>query len=124
MADTITARPRPVTLIVLDGWGIAPPSRANAISLARTPNMDAYMTTYPTMSIQAGGESVGLSWGEIGNSEVGHLSLGSGRVLYQSLPRISHAIAEGSLFKNPALLKLYDAVKKRTSPCISWVWSA
>ena len=115
MVDAITARPRPVTLIVLDGWGIAPPSRANAISLARTPNMDSYQMTYPAMSIQAGGESVGLSWGEIGNSEVGHLSLGSGRVLYQSLPRISHAIADGSLFTNPTLLKLYDAVKKKNS---------
>ncbi len=109
------ARPRPVVLIILDGWGIAPPSRANAISLARTPNMDNYMTTYPTMSIQAAGESVGLSWGEIGNSEVGHLSVGSGRVLYQSLMRISKAIADGSFFKNPALVKLYKTVRERKS---------
>ncbi len=105
-------RPRPVVLIVLDGWGIAPPSRANAISLAKTPNMDSYLTNYPAMSIQAAGEAVGLSWGEVGNSEVGHLSLGSGRVLYQSLPRISKSIADGTFFQNKEFLELYKTVKK------------
>ncbi|MBI4091008.1 MAG: 2,3-bisphosphoglycerate-independent phosphoglycerate mutase [Candidatus Komeilibacteria bacterium] len=112
-AATTLTRPRPLVLVVLDGWGIAPPSRANAISLARTPNMDSYLSSYPSMSIQAGGESVGLSWGEIGNSEVGHLSLGSGRVMYQSLPRISKAIAEGRFFKNQTLLQLCKTVQQR-----------
>jgi len=93
-----SSRPRPVVLMILDGWGIAPPSRANAISLAETPNMDRFMTEYPAMSIQAAGESVGLSWGEIGNSEVGHLSIGSGKVVYQSLPRISKAISDWNFF--------------------------
>ncbi len=110
-----STRPRPLVLIVLDGWGIAPPSRANAISLAKTPNMDSYLTNYPAMSIQAAGESVGLSWGEVGNSEVGHLSLGSGRVLYQSLTRISKAIADGSFFLNTELLEVCKTVKKRAS---------
>lgn len=107
-----TTRPRPVVLVVLDGWGIAPPSRANAISLAKTPNFDSYLSNYPAMSIQAGGESVGLSWGEIGNSEVGHLSIGSGRVLFQSLPRITRAVADGSFFENPVLLGACRALKQ------------
>lgn len=110
---TQTGRPRPVVLMMLDGWGIAPPSRANAISLARTPHMDSYMTTYPTLSIQSAGEAVGLNWGEVGNSEVGHLCVGSGRVIYQSLPRISRSIADGSFFTNEALLKIYAEVQKR-----------
>src|SRR3989344_1313224 len=67
------------------------------------------------MSIQAGGESVGLSWGEIGNSEVGHLSMGSGRVLYQSLPRISKAISDGSFFQKPTLTKICKTVLQRNS---------
>lgn len=112
-ATANTSRPRPLVLMMLDGWGIAPPSRANAISLARTPHLDSYMTTYPTMSIQAAGEAVGLSWGEVGNSEVGHLSVGSGRVVFQSLPRISRAVASGSFFKNPVLQKICDTVKNR-----------
>lgn len=110
-----TKRPRPVVLIVLDGWGIAPPSRANAISLAKTPNMDQYLTKYPTMSIQAGGESVGLSWGEIGNSEVGHLSIGSGRVLYQNLTRISRSISDGTFYTNEKIKLAFDRVKKNGS---------
>ena len=107
-----TPRPKPLVLIILDGWGIAPPSRANAISLAKTPNMDAYMNKYPTMSLQAGGESVGLAWGEMGNSEVGHLSIGSGRILYQSLPRITRAIYDRSFFTNPAFSAACEQVKK------------
>ena len=105
MEATVVPRPRPVVLIILDGWGIAPPSRANAISLAKTPNMDSYLASYPAMAVQASGESVGLSWGEIGNSEVGHLSIGSGRILYQSLTRLSHAISNGSFFSNEAFLR-------------------
>ena len=112
---TVPSRPRPLLLIVLDGWGIAPPSRANAISLAKTPNMDGYLATYPAMAIQAAGESVGLSWGEIGNSEVGHLSMGSGRVLYQSLPRVSKAIADGSFFQNEAFLEACKQVQQKKS---------
>lgn len=113
LTSPVIQRPRPSVLIVLDGWGIAPPSRANAISLAKTPNMDSYLTTYPAMSIQAGGESVGLSWGEIGNSEVGHLSIGAGRILYQSLPRISKSIADGSFFSNEKFLEACKTVKAK-----------
>ncbi len=106
-------RPRPVVLIILDGFGIAPPSRANAISLAKTPNFDKYMAHYPVMPLAAGGEAVGLSWGEICNSEVGHLALGSGLIYYQNLPRITKAIADGDFFVNPAFLKVCDHVKNK-----------
>ena len=108
-------RPKPVVLVILDGWGVAPPSKANAISLANTPNFDKLIATYPTHLLQAGGEAVGLAWGEMGNSEVGHLSLGSGQIIYQNLPRISLAITDGSFFKNPTLLKACQYVKNKKS---------
>ncbi len=108
-------RPKPVVLIVLDGFGIAPPSRANAISLAKTPNFDKYMAHYPVMPLAASGEAVGLSWGESGNSEVGHLALGSGLIYYQNLPRITKAIADGDFFTMPAFLKVIEHVKNKNS---------
>ena len=101
-------RPKPVVLVVLDGYGIKPPSKANAITQAVKPNLDKWYTTYPVMLLQAAGESVGLNWGEMGNSEVGHLSLGSGRIIYQSLPRITRSITDGKFFKNQ---KFINAVK-------------
>lgn len=107
--------PNFVTLIILDGWGIAPPRRGNAISLASTPNFDKLVTIYPTMALQSSGELVGLPWGEMGNSEVGHLSLGTGRIVYQYFPRITKAIAEGSFFKNQAFLKAVAQAKKNDS---------
>ncbi len=109
MPDAV--RPKPLVLIVLDGWGIAPPSRANAITLANTPNWDKLTTTYPVWSLQASGEAVGLTWGEMGNSEVGHLAIGTGRIVYQSLPRISRAIADGTFFGNPTLVAACDSAK-------------
>lgn len=105
----------PVVLVVLDGWGIAPPSIGNAISLANTPNYDSFLLNYPSFNIQASGEAVGLPWGEMGNSEVGHLSLGSGKILYQNLPRITRAISDGSFIKNKAFLEAFDHVKKNNS---------
>jgi len=93
-------RPKPVVLIVLDGWGVAPSGPGNAISLAKTPAMNSLVKSYPVAVLQSSGEAVGLSWGEIGNSEVGHLALGSGKLVYQSLPRINRAISEGSFAAN------------------------
>ena len=90
--------------MIMDGWGVKEPSKANAISLAKKNNFDQWLNTYPAMVLQAAGEAVGLSWGEMGNSEVGHLSLGSGRIIYQSLPRITRAISDSSFFKNQAFL--------------------
>jgi 2,3-bisphosphoglycerate-independent phosphoglycerate mutase len=106
-------RPRPVVLMVLDGFGISPPSRANAISLAKTPNLDKYANNYPIMPLAASGEAVGLSWGEMGNSQVGHLSLGAGLIPYQYLPRITKSITDGDFFDNEAFLKAIKHAKKQ-----------
>lgn len=103
----------PIVLAILDGFGIAPPSRGNAIDLARTPNLDRFISSYPAYTLQAAGESVGLPWGEMGNSEVGHLSMGSGKILYQDLPRITRAISNGAFFQNPAFAQAVEVVKAR-----------
>ena len=106
-------RPKPVVLVVLDGWGVAPSSAANAISMARTPVFRKLTTTYPCATLQAGGEAVGLPWGEMGNSEVGHLTLGAGKILYHDLPRITRSVVDQSFFQNTALLEACEAVKRR-----------
>ena len=110
MADS--NRPKPVVLMIVDGWGAAPPSRSNAITLAKTPGITGLIKTYPAMTLQASGEAVGLSWGEIGNSEVGHLNLGSGKLLYQNLPRINKSISDGSFFENEKFLGALSHAKK------------
>jgi len=107
--------PKPVVLMILDGWGVAPASDGNGVSLSKTPNFDRYVASYPAMTLLASGESVGLSWGEMGNSEVGHLNLGVGKIFYQNLPRISKAIDDGSFFNNPALLKTVQHVQAHNS---------
>lgn len=106
---------KPTTLIILDGWGVAPASRGNAITLAKTPNFDQYLQKYPHFTLQAAGEAVGLSWGEVGNSEVGHLNLGAGKIIYQNLPRITQMIWNKSFFSNPVFLKAIEHVKKNNS---------
>ncbi|MEK7665999.1 MAG: 2,3-bisphosphoglycerate-independent phosphoglycerate mutase [Patescibacteria group bacterium] len=108
-------KPRPVVLMVLDGWGVAPEGDGNAIALANTPVMDDLMRRYPAMTLRASGEEVGLSWGEMGNSEVGHLTIGAGRVYYQTLPRIDRDITAGIFFERPAFLKAIEHVKKNGS---------
>ncbi|MCX6781212.1 MAG: hypothetical protein NT003_03825 [Candidatus Magasanikbacteria bacterium] len=97
---------RPTVLIINDGWGIAPDGEGNAITRAKTPNFLKWISSYPTMTLKASGVEVGLSWGEMGNSEVGHLNIGAGRVYYQTLPRISKEISDKTFFSNPALQKL------------------
>lgn len=104
-------RPRPAVLLVLDGFGIAPDSEGNAITRAKKPTFDMLQSRYPAMTLRASSEEVGLSWGEMGNSEVGHLAIGAGRVYFQTLPRINRAIADGSFFENAALLKALSAVE-------------
>ncbi len=108
-------RPKPTVLIVLDGWGIAPPSKGNGISLAKKPVFDYLVATYPVMTLQASGEAVGLSWGEMGNSEVGHMNLGSGEIIYQTLPKISKSIEDGSFNEIEAFKKAIAQVKKNKS---------
>ncbi len=92
-----------IALVVLDGWGLAPPGPGNAISLAATPVFDSLARTYPSTQLVAGGEAVGLPAGQMGNSEVGHLNLGAGSIIKQDLARIDEAIADGSFFENEAL---------------------
>ncbi|MEW6610060.1 MAG: 2,3-bisphosphoglycerate-independent phosphoglycerate mutase [Patescibacteria group bacterium] len=106
------SRPRPVVLIILDGWGVAPPSRGNAIALAKTPNLNRYVRTYRSVTLQAAGEAVGALWGEMGNSEIGHLNIGSGRIVYQDIQRINNTIRDGSFFRNPVFMKVMEEVKK------------
>ncbi len=105
----------PVTLCILDGFGAAPDSEGNAIVRAKTPNFDQLVQRYPAMTLRASGEDVGLSWGEMGNSEVGHLSIGAGRVFYQMLPRINRDITQKTFFDNPALLKAFEHAKENKS---------
>lgn len=94
-----------VALIVLDGWGIKKEEIGNAVLEASTPNMDALEKFYPSTILQASGMAVGLPWNKMGNSEVGHLTLGAGRTIYQNLPRVSMSIQDRSFFKNEVLLK-------------------
>ncbi len=95
----------PVALIVLDGWGMNPNPKANAVAQAEHPNFDRYWSTYPHTTLSASGEAVGLVEGQMGDSNVGHLNLGAGRIVYQTLPRIDRAIREGAFFELPAFQK-------------------
>ncbi len=97
-------RPKPLVLIILDGWGHAPPSRANAISLARKPTFDKLVAEYPNTLIHTSGRYVGLPTGQMGNSEVGHLNIGAGRIVYMDITRIDLMIENGEFFSNPVLL--------------------
>ncbi len=97
-------RPKPLVLMILDGWGYAPPSKANAISLARKPTYDKLLAEFPNTLIHTSGRFVGLPDGQMGNSEVGHLNIGAGRVVYMDITRIDLMIASGEFFRNPVLL--------------------
>jgi 2,3-bisphosphoglycerate-independent phosphoglycerate mutase len=104
---------KPVLLIVLDGWGINENNGGNAIAAAQAPIYRSLLRDYPHTKLVASGEAVGLADGQMGNSEVGHLNLGAGRVVYQDSTRITKAIREGEFFKNPALLSAMEAAKKK-----------
>ena len=93
---------KPHVLLIMDGFGLAPASEANAISCANTPNIDRLLAACPHTELQASGPDVGLPEGQMGNSEVGHTNIGAGRVIYQDLPRITNAVRDGSLQQNPA----------------------
>src|SRR5215216_2706669 len=98
----------PVALVILDGWGCAPPGPGNALELADTPVFDRLWARYPHARLEASGEAVGLPPGQMGNSEVGHLTIGSGRILYQDLMRVNKAIEDGSFFESPALRAAFE----------------
>lgn len=106
---------KPIVLVILDGWGVSPRAEGNAILQARKPNLNQYQKSYPYCLIQASGIAVGLTWGQTGNSEAGHLSIGSGRVPYQSLPRISLAIQDGSFYNNKVFTGAIKHVKNNGS---------
>jgi len=110
-----TKKYRPVVLVILDGWGIAEPSTANAISQADTPVMDRLEREFFATTLQASGEAVGLDWGEMGNSEVGHMNMGAGFTVYQDVVRINEAIRGGSFFKNKAFLDAIRHTKEKKS---------
>jgi len=107
------ARPRPVVLCVLDGWGERAERADNAILLARTPNWTALEARWPHALLATSGLAVGLPEGQMGNSEVGHMNLGAGRIVMQDLPRIDLAMRNGSLAANPALLRFIAATKAK-----------
>ncbi|GAB4383007.1 MAG: 2,3-bisphosphoglycerate-independent phosphoglycerate mutase [Elainellaceae cyanobacterium] len=105
----------PVVLVILDGWGYREEVEGNAIAIANTPVMDSLWDAYPHTLIQTSGKSVGLPEGQMGNSEVGHLNIGAGRVVPQELVRISDAVEDGSILQNPALVKVCQAVHQQNS---------
>ena len=106
---------KPVMLMILDGFGIAPEGDGNAVAAANKPNFDKLVANYPHSELQASGMFVGLPDGQMGNSEVGHLNIGAGRIIYQELTRITKEINEGGFFKNEALLRAMENAKKDNS---------
>lgn len=105
----------PVVLAVLDGWGIAPPSRGNAVTLAKTPTLHRWDTTYPHTTVAASGVAVGLAAHQDGNSEAGHMNLGAGRIVAQEDIRISQSINDGTFLRNPAFLTALRHIRRRSS---------
>ena len=106
---------KPVMLMILDGFGIAPSSEGNAVALANKPNFDRLMKEYPHTNLQASGMAVGLPEGQMGNSEVGHLNIGAGRIVYQELTRITKSISDKDFFENEALLKAMNNAKENNT---------
>ena len=104
---------KPTLLLILDGWGQAEKSPGNAVSFARTPNLDRILQEYPSSFLQCSGEAVGLPDGQMGNSEVGHLNMGAGRIVYQEIVRIDKSIREGDFFENSTLLGLISDLKQQ-----------
>lgn len=99
-------------LVILDGWGFGDKSKSDVISSVETPYWDSLIEKYPNSQLKASGEYVGLPDGQMGNSEVGHLNIGAGRVVYQDLVKINRACADGSIAKNPELEKAYNYAKE------------
>ena len=99
---------RPLVLVILDGWGLSCETEGNSILSVPTPNIDKLISMFPFASLRASGEEVGLEWGEMGNSEVGHLNLGTGRVVMQDLSRINKSIDDGAFLNNTVLMQAFD----------------
>ena len=103
---------KPVVLMILDGYGLNEKTNGNAVAIAKTPVIDGLMEKYPFVKGNASGMAVGLPDGQMGNSEVGHLNMGAGRIVYQELTRITKEINDGDFFKNEALLKAMKNCKE------------
>ena len=101
---------KPLLLIILDGFGVSSEKDGNPLASANLPTIREIEQNFPFTSLQASGGAVGLPWGEAGNSEVGHLNIGAGRVDYQSCPRINQDIASGAFFTNPAFLSAIEKI--------------
>ncbi len=113
--EVVNKRYRPVVLVILDGWGINTEIEGNAIANSKTPIFNFLKGNYPCVALQASGISVGLAWGEPGNSEVGHMTIGSGMIMYQNLPRINLAIQNGSFFSSTAIIDTMNRAKMKGS---------
>ena len=112
--------PKPLILIILDGWGYRAETKANAIALARKPVYDRLLREYPNTLIQTSGPYVGLPEGQMGNSEVGHLNIGAGRIVHMDITRIELMIQNGEFFQHPVLLERHEERPHRRPPaCIS-----
>ncbi|PLX47867.1 MAG: 2,3-bisphosphoglycerate-independent phosphoglycerate mutase [Desulfobulbaceae bacterium] len=109
------AAKRPVLLAILDGWGVGEQTETNAVHMAHTPHMDGWMQEYPATTLLAHNGAVGLPEGQMGNSEVGHLNIGAGRVVYQDFTRINKAVAEGTLADNEVLVQTLDKLQAQGS---------
>src|SRR5210317_23191 len=107
--------PTPILLAILDGWGAGPLTEANAIYVADTPNMDRWQSSYPYTTLLSHNGAVGLPEGQMGNSEVGHLNIGAGRIVYQDFTRINRAIETGVFFKNEILGNTFAKALKNKS---------
>src|SRR5690606_22462699 len=109
----MTNRRKPVALIILDGFGLREETDYNAVALAKKPNFDRFWNEYPHTTLKADGEAVGLPDGQMGNSEVGHLNIGAGRIVYQDLTRITKSIREGEFDQNETLLGAIQHAKEK-----------
>ena len=108
----------PTTLIIMDGFGIAPPADDNAVTLAKTPVLDKLFQEYAHTTLSASGLDVGLPAGQMGNSEVGHTNIGAGRIVYQQLTLITKSIRDGSMRKNDVLAVSYTHLTLPTTPYV------
>jgi len=118
--DNTKMKKRPIVLCILDGYGLTDRVDGNAVKLANTPNLDDLMAMFPTTTIRASGNAVGLPEGQMGNSEVGHLNIGAGRVVYQSLTLINKAVKDGDFFTNETFLKAIRHAKDNNSKLHIW----
>src|ERR1700746_3666664 len=107
------SHPKPLVLIILDGWGYSPKTEANAIALARKPTYDRLLREYPNTLIHTSGPFVGLPEGQMGNSEVGHLNIGAGRIVHMDITRIDLMIQNGEFFSDPTLVSAINHVRSR-----------